>query len=116
MGDGVGDAAEQEAAGAGHALVADHDQVGVLDLLPHRLEERSSREAVTEQPVRGVVGGAQPPADHGDVDLDGPRAVLEGFPRRGHAVARVVRDGERRASGGATSSRGVCPSFFVRAR
>ena len=29
MGDFVGDAAEQEPAGAGHALVADHDQVGL---------------------------------------------------------------------------------------
>ena len=29
MGDVVGDAAEQEAAGPGHALVADHDQVGL---------------------------------------------------------------------------------------
>ena len=29
MGDVVGDAAEQEAAGSGHALVADHDQIGV---------------------------------------------------------------------------------------
>jgi len=29
VGDVVGDAAEQEAAGAGHALVADHDQVGL---------------------------------------------------------------------------------------
>ena len=44
MGDLVGDAAEQEAPGPGHALVADHDQVG-LDLLGD-VEDRVGRVAL----------------------------------------------------------------------